>query len=243
MSDYTVFTLLEKPKMLPQLDRLARKSFPDFIYAGDQAIKEHTNRILEQFPEYQFVFIKGEEMIAGGLTVPLRWNGTDDDLPDNSEGLFQTDRGQPNILCALAGLVEEDHQGKGLSRDVLLTMRSIAEKNSLSSLLAPVRPNHKTHYPLVPMEIYMNWRREDGLLFDPWMRVHERLGAKTLRIMTAGVYAQGTVREWEDWTGIRFLDSGPYVIPGALNPVEIDLEKNEGVYIEPNVWMEHRIKD
>jgi hypothetical protein len=36
-----------------------------------------------------------------------------------------------------------------------------------------------------------------------------------------------------------FPDSGPYVVPGALVPVEIDRVTDQGVYIEPNVWMVH----
>ena len=31
----------------------------------------------------------------------------------------------------------------------------------------------------------------------------------------------------------------PYVVPGALVPVEIDRERDEGLYVEPNVWMVH----
>ena len=38
---------------------------------------------------------------------------------------------------------------------------------------------------------------------------------------------------------MRFPDSGSYVVPGALVPVEIDLERDEGLYREPNVWMVH----
>ena len=52
----------------------------------------------------------------------------------------------------------------------------------------------------------------------------------------------GSVGEWESWTGLRFPDSGCYVVPGALVPVEIERERDEGVYVEPNVWMHHRIR-
>lgn len=52
----------------------------------------------------------------------------------------------------------------------------------------------------------------------------------------------GTIAEWEKWTGIKFAESGRYVIPGALVPIEIDLENNLGTYIEPNVWMVHELR-
>ena len=50
-----------------------------------------------------------------------------------------------------------------------------------SKFPAPFRPSWKERYPLVPIERYAAWRRADGLLFDPWMRVHERLGASVLK--------------------------------------------------------------
>jgi hypothetical protein len=28
-------------------------------------------------------------------------------------------------------------------------------------------------------------------------------------------------------------------VPGALVPVEVDHERDDGLYIEPNVWMVH----
>jgi hypothetical protein len=126
---------------------------------------------------------------------------------------------------------------------VLLAMREIASRHGLLSLIVPVRPNHKERYPLLSMEDYLLWCRADGLLFDPWMRVHERLGAKILGIMPRASVVRGTVKQWEEWTGMRFMSSGSYVIPGALSPVEICIKKDEGIYMEPNVWMEHRIND
>ena len=51
----------------------------------------------------------------------------------------------------------------------------------------------------------------------------------------------GSVAEWEAWTGMAFPESGAYVVPGALVPVEIDRARGEGVYVEPNVWMRHPV--
>jgi len=51
----------------------------------------------------------------------------------------------------------------------------------------------------------------------------------------------GTVANWERWTDMRFPDSGPYVVPGALQPVIIDRQSDEGRYEDPNIWMRHAI--
>ena len=41
---------------------------------------------------------------------------------------------------------------------------------------------------------------------------------------------------------MRFPESGMYIVPGALVPVEIDHDANQGTYVEPNVWMRHPLR-
>jgi len=43
-----------------------------------------------------------------------------------------------------------------------------------------------------------------------------------------------------EWAGLVFDSDGPVEVPGALVPVHVDLAQNHAVYVEPNVWMEHR---
>jgi len=47
------------------------------------------------------------------------------------------------------------------------------------------------------------------------------------------------LQKWEQWAKMRFPESGNYIVPGALTPVQIDCENNVGQYIEPNVWVKH----
>ena len=149
------------------------------------------------------------------------------------------DRSTPNALSALAALVSAFHQRRGLSAEILRAMRSLAEERGMHSLVAPVRPTLKSSYPLTPFERYVGWKRDDGAPFDPWLRVHYRLGAEFLKVMPRALTVTGKVSEWEEWTGMSFPESGPYVVPGALQPVQMDLERNEGRYEDPNVWMRH----
>jgi hypothetical protein len=151
------------------------------------------------------------------------------------------DHKTPNTLSALAALVKASHQRRGLSAELLRAMRSLAEDRSIHSLVAPVRPTLKTSYPLTPFERYVGWRRDDGVPFDPWLRVHHRLGAEPLKLMPESLVVAGAISEWEEWTGMRFPESGPYVVPGALQPVLMDVEHNEGRYEDPNVWMRHPV--
>jgi hypothetical protein len=49
----------------------------------------------------------------------------------------------------------------------------------------------------------------------------------------------GTVAEWEEWTGLAFPETGRYVVPRALDLVDIEREEDLGVYAETNLWMRH----
>jgi hypothetical protein len=59
-------------------------------------------------------------------------------------------------------------------------MSELACRKRLRRLIAPVRPSWKERYPLTPIERYITWRREDGQLLDPWMRL-QRGRSDTMR--------------------------------------------------------------
>ena len=183
----------------------------------------------------------GEEILARARCVPVRWDGTVEDLPAGIDGAIARgfDEEGADVLCALLIVVPGDLQGRGLSAEALRAMVEIARSNDLGGLIAPVRPNWKDRYPLVPIERYAAWRREDGLLFDPWMRVHERAGGTVLKPEPQSLRITGTVAEWEEWTQMPFPESGEYVFPDGLATLEIDRERDAGRYWEPNVWMVH----
>jgi len=199
-------------------------------------------RLTEERPEFQFHLVgEAGEILARGRSIPIRWNGTLDDLPAGIDGAIARgfDEGNANILCALVIMVPQALQGRGLSAVAVGAMLELARRHRLESLLAPVRPNWKERYPLIPIERYAAWRRADGLLFDPWLRVHERLGATVVEPEPQSLRITGTVADWEEWTGMAFPETGEYTFPGGLTPVTIDREDDRGSYWEPNVWMRH----
>jgi hypothetical protein len=151
------------------------------------------------------------------------------------------DRGRPaTAAAALSITLTGSHLGLGLSGQLLHGLRAVAGGHGLRALLAPVRPTLKSRYPLTPMERYVRWQRDDGAPFDPWLRVHRRLGGQLLEVCPASMRITGTVADWEGWTGMRFPDSGSYVVPDGLVPVEIDVGRDLGTYLEPNVWVRHQ---
>jgi GNAT superfamily N-acetyltransferase len=185
-----------------------------------------------------------------GRTIPLVWDGTADDLPEDypailERGVRDADAGRtPNAVSALLASVASEYQSKGISRLVVGAMRDVAARHGASALIAPVRPTWKERYPITPIERYVRWTLPgagDGAPFDPWLRVHWRLGAEVMAVDPDHFVVRGSIADWEGWAGMAFPESGRYVVPGALVPVEIDRECDTGRYEEPGVWMRHRL--
>jgi GNAT superfamily N-acetyltransferase len=210
-----------------------RRAWPEIVF-HDAISNAYWGRLYEERADFQFALVEEGRVLAEGNSIavggmPASWREA---MREGFEG------GEPDRLCALAILVDPDHQRRGLSRLLLEHMRGLAHAHGWE-LVAPVRPSLKHLYPLTPIERYAEWRREDGLLFDPWLRAHERLGAEVIAIAHDSLVSEGTVGELEEWTGLQLPESGSYVVPGALVPVEIDLDRDHGIYREPNVWMRH----
>ena len=242
---FTVHTAAERPDLW---DRgiPSESVWPEYNLHGD-VLNRWWGHLDEELREFQFVLYDEarDEVVAEGHTGPLWWNGQDEALPDgidaSIEQIFARVRaGEPvNTLCALAAESPREGRARGLAQQLLGAMRSIAEKQGLIHLVAPVRPSLKERYPLTPIERYVRWRREDGQLLDPWMRIHERLGARVSTPLPESLRITGTVSEWESWTEMAFPDSGDYVFPHGLATVHIDRSADLGTYWEPNVWMLH----
>src|SRR5437763_286098 len=88
-------------------------------------------------------------------------------------------------------------------------------RSSPPPLVAPVRPNRKDRYPLIPIERYIGWRTAKGLPFDPWIRVHARLGASIVRPEPRSLEISRPVVDWERWIELPLPDDGEYVFEGG----------------------------
>jgi GNAT superfamily N-acetyltransferase len=241
-----VVTDAERPELAKRGDPLSLEVWPEYNRNGD-VMNENWRFLHELFPEFQFVLYdeEADEVLAQGHSVPLVWDGTVEGLPAGIDGALpgavelQRSGGEPSTLCAMAVEISPSAQGRGLSRVMLEAMAGIARAHGLADLIAPVRPSWKERYPLTPIERYASWRREDGLAFDPWIRVHERIGGEILKPEPESLRITGTVAEWEGWTGIALPEPGEYVFPRGLATLQVD--DDEGRYWEPNVWMRHTI--
>lgn len=238
-----VVTAAARPDLWRAAETAFRDAWPEYNLHGDVS-GQYFGALVPRYAQYQFLVwdAHAERAVARGRTIPFTWDGTLVDLPAGIDALglrALDDRRPPTALSALAAEVATDEQGRGLSSLVISAMADVARDAGFGSLVAPVRPNWKDRYPLIPIDQYAAWARDDGLPFDPWLRVHVRLNATTLRPEPRSLHITGSVTEWENWTGMAFPAKGEYVFPGGLAPLAV--RDGVGDYWEPNVWMLHRV--
>ena len=239
----------EQPDLWAQIKGLTDEVWPEYNTHGDE-LNRYWAQLYDDFPEWQFVLRDTDsgEVLAEGHTIPVAWDGTDDGLGPGIDAAIaggfalRSAGGQPTAVCALAAEIPPRNQGRRLSVPLLQGMAGLAREAGLGSLIAPVRPNAKERYPTIPIERYACWVREDGTPFDPWVRVHTRMGARTGPALPRSLHITGSVADWESWTGMRFPETGDYVFPAGLATVHIDRAAGTGDYWEPNLWLIHEVK-
>lgn len=236
---------IERADLIDRGDEIVLDVWPEFMM-NDAVANRYFFQLYIAFPEFQYWILDGEEIVGIGNSIPLFWNDKLQNLPETgwdwalAKGFRDLMDGiEPNYLCALSITINPKYQGKGFSQEMVKAMKVIGEKNGLEALILPVRPNQKISETTISMQEYILQKRDDGLPQDAWLRVHSRLDAKILSVCDKSMEIKGSVQDWRDWTGTYFKKSGKYKIAGALDLVDIDLDKDEGIYIEPNVWMVH----
>ena len=249
--EFTLRAITFGSDLMVAAQEIIDQGWPVFML-HDEVANQHWFDLYRKFPDYQFALMSrpGDKIIGVGNSVPLTWNGDWRDLPNEGwDWALQQAMADwetwdaPRIQCALSITLASEYRGQGFSTMMVQAMKSIGGAHGFDHLIAPVRPSMKQQYPLLPMESFINWRNPDGLPYDPWLRVHARLGAEIVKVCNRSMQVTGTVGDWEGWTGMRFQEDGSYPVPGGLVPVEIDMDQNRGVYFEPNVWMVHKIWD
>jgi GNAT superfamily N-acetyltransferase len=239
-------TLAEAPELTDASQQVIAEGWPAYVLATPVAAALWP-RVLTEFADYQIVVIdqSSGSVVGTGHSLPLAWDGTVAGLPRGwdaaaEQAIADHDQGRaPSAAVGLSATVARSHQGRKLSRHIIQALRTTAAEHGHGALVLPVRPNRKSAYPLIPMESYVTWTTPEGLPFDPWLRVHVRLGAKILAVCPESMRITGTVRQWEEWAGMPLPGTGSYVVPDGLVPVQIDRDRDLGLYVEPNVWVHH----
>jgi hypothetical protein len=247
--DLQVVRYSERPELWDDIAGLSDEVWPEYNVHGE-FINHYWGQLYEVFPEWQFVLYEPAErlVLAEGQTIPVAWDGTDAGLGPGIDATIaaafelHAAGGRPTAVSALAAKIPPKHQNRRLSGVVLTAMADLAREAGLDHLIAPVRPNRKDRYPTIPIERYARWTRPDGEPFDPWVRVHARLGARIGPAVPRSLHITGSVGEWESWTGMPFPETGDYVFPAGLATVHIDRDADTGEYWEPNIWLIHQTR-
>jgi GNAT superfamily N-acetyltransferase len=228
-----------------QLAPLYADAFPAFISA-DHDVKKYIGRVREWFANLDIILVdeRGEPR-ATGWGVPLRWSGHVDDLPSGFTDSLRRSVTEheaavaPNTFVIGGGIVHPEDRGGSTAKQLIEALKAVAKRHNLGNVIAPVRPTLKHAYPLISIDDYVLWTRDDGLPFDPWVRLHCRLGARIIATAPHSQTMTGLVGEWEQWTSMSFPQSGDYVSPECLSVVSINVENDVGTYVEPNIWVQH----
>lgn len=240
--DLQISVLADRPDLLEPMWE-AESPWPEFM--THDPVGNLYYALAERFAEYVLVAQDPDgNVVAKAFSAPFK--GTGDLFDDGWDGVCRravrtlVSGDKPDTISAVEISIKPGLQGGGLSKQMLAAMRANAGRKGFAELLAPVRPNGKKD-PSLPMSEYAFRVREDGLPVDPWLRVHVRAGGRIERIAPRSMVIPGTLAEWREWTGLPFDRSGPVHVPFALAPVMVDLDHDHAVYVEPNVWVRHKI--
>lgn len=235
-----------RPWTDPQMEDLFAEGFPEFITA-DLEVKRYIGRVREDFPSFDLILVdKSDQPVATGWGVPLTWGGATTNLPATFADVLRVSLEQngrsetADTLVVCGAVVHPAHKGRGTAEQLLNALIRVASEHDLPRVVAPVRPTRKDLYPLLDISDYVAWKRADGLPWDPWLRLHVRMGATIIDVARSAQTMTGAVAQWREWTGLEFPVSADYVIPRGMSPLHVDLASDVGTYVEPNVWVRHR---
>jgi GNAT superfamily N-acetyltransferase len=263
---HTLQTLEDRRDLTRAVERLGSSVWPEFML-HDVVSDRCWPRMAADFPAFQMALADdGGGVVAVGRSLPLAWDGTPEDLPHGWDEQFErsvaqferrtersgrrtersgrrAERSQearlPNTLGAIMIVTDPERRGDGLGSLMVGALLEAGRLHGLSTLVACVRPTLLERYPLTPIDEYARWTRDDGLPFDPWIRIHVRLGGRLSRAEPASMRVSASIDDWEKWTGMAFPASGEYVVPGACAPVRVDRNADTATYFDPNVWVIH----
>ena len=242
MPGYETFSLAERPDLEDAFWAL-EGGWPTFMQK-DPVGGQFYGRVFDLYPELHLVVVDATGRAVARLhAVPLSVGI--EELPDRGWDAALEGAGKARIdppwavVSLIEARVDPALRGGGLSGPLLEEMRRRMAAAGVRHLVGPVRPLRKHLEPDEPIDAYAHRVREDGLPDDPWLRVHARLGGRIVKVAPCSMVVPGTLQDWRDWTGLPFDRSGEVVVPGALNPVHVEVAAGHAVYVEPNVWVVH----
>jgi hypothetical protein len=171
--------------------------------------------------------------------VAVRWDGSFDAAPAAGLGtlLGAADPAAADTLAVVDLTVHPSRRGSRLGPEVLEDLDALRARVGLRRLLLLVRPHAKRRHPLVPFARYLAASDDDGRPRDGWLAAVWQAGFHPVSGVDRSLVARAPVAAWEAWYGTSFPTSGPYLVEGAIKPAIVELERDEGRYREPHLWV------
>lgn len=232
-------SLADAPQRRAQMRDLESHDVAPFLAA---LTARHRSRLDDVAPRTQFVRLDGAP-VAVVRAVTLHWDGTTAGAPAGGAGdameasATAADTGTADTLAVLDLRVRSDLRGAGLGGRLLHELPALVAAGGLTRLLVLVRPHAKRHHPLVPFARYVAATDAEGRPRDGWLAAAWAAGLHPVLGVDRSLRARAPLRDFEGWYGRTFPTSGPYLLPGAIKPAVVELERDEGRYREPHLWM------
>lgn len=256
VSELVAELVSDRPRTPRQWEELFAGSWPPYVDA-DPVAAAALPAVRDAFPHLAVALTQpaaghhdgdgdGEQLAGAAWGVPVAWDQDPAHLPTGySDALVRSlaDRESGaacDTLVVCAAQVHPAHARTGAAARLLTHLIDVGSGTGLHQVVAPLRLTGEHHHPTVPVEDYVTWRRPDGQALDPWLRTHERMGARVVTTAPASQSFVGTVGQWRAWTGLPLATSGQHLVPGALAPLHVDVEGDVGRLDEPGVWVRHR---
>ena len=240
-------TLAAEPDLKVDYDEIAHTVWPEYIFHDVNTLK-YWARIEAYFPEFQMLFRHRNEVIGFANSVPIRWDLPLTELPQQGwdwlleRSVEDYENGRtPNLIAGLNISLRSEFQGRGLSYQIISALKERGRFMGFPKAIFPVRPSKKHLHPRMTMKEYLGQTNEKGEIFDPWLRAHLRLGGIQLHTCNESMLIIGTFKEWELWSKQKLKAGSEIIVPGGLVPVTFDKHSDTGTYLEPNVWVTHKL--
>jgi hypothetical protein len=247
-------TIAERSSLQNDMEQLMDENWPRYTFEANLPRAFPSDdvswlSIYKFWPCYQFgLYNDAGDLVACGNSLPFTLHGGIAGLPNQgwdwviNQGISNYRIGATtDTLTALAITVNPNYREKGYGCAAIVAMQQIAAAQSLHRVVAPVRPSLKCCYPLVTISEYIKWQNSSGKSFDPWLRTHINIGGEVIRPCSESMTYTGKIAQWEEWLNMKFPVSSAYVVPEMLSTLVIDRESDQGIYVEPNVWVVHQV--
>jgi GNAT superfamily N-acetyltransferase len=234
-------SLADDPALLPAVEAIER-DVPPFL---GELTRRHRDEHARTDPGGTWVVHEGELPVAAVRAVRITWDGTSSGAPEGGVGEAARRAGEAgaDTLAVLDVTVAFGARGRGIGAAVLRALDDHRAAAGLARLLVLLRPHAKTSYPLVPFARYASFTRTDGTPFDPWFRCAWRAGLVPVRAAERSLSARADLAAWQRWLDVDVPGSGPYLVDGAIKPAIVEVERDEGRYREPHLWVGRDVTD